>query len=351
MRSRGAPRPFVAKSGVLLYTADMAPVKLEQSRGETGSWPSAGNSTFALAHVSDLHLAFPDGAGAREFLNKRALGYLNWRLRRRGEHRPELLESLIFDLRKARPDHIVVTGDLTHLGLPHEFSKAAEWLRALGPPSDVTVIPGNHDAYVRTPWDHTFSQWWNYMVSDGADLAEGGAMDPQILFPSLRVRGSIALIGLSTARPSAPLLAVGNIGSRQLQRLEEILVDTGRRDLFRVVLIHHPPVPGSVTWHRRLADGKGLLSILAKRGAELVLHGDAHRTTVEQLRTSAGMTPVIGVASASALRKASGRGARYHLYHIGRHDRGWDMRISVRAYSAEEGRFGPGDDATPLPRL
>ena len=340
----------MAKSGAVLYTADMAPVKLQQSPSEAGSELPAGNSTFALAHLSDLHLAFPDGAGAREFLNKRVLGYLNWRWRRRAEHRPELLEPLISDLRNARPDHIVVTGDLTHLGLPHEFTKAAEWLRALGPPRDVTVIPGNHDAYVRTPWGHTFSQWWDYMVSDGADLTEGGATDPRILFPSLRIRGSIALIGVSTARPSAPLLAVGNIGSRQLQRLEEILVDTGRRELFRVVLIHHPPVPGSVTWHRRLADGKGLLSILAKRGAELVLHGHAHRTTVEQLRTSTGMTPVIGVAPASALGKASGRGARYHLYHIGRHDRGWDMRISVRAYSAETGRFGPGEDTTALRR-
>jgi 3',5'-cyclic AMP phosphodiesterase CpdA len=300
--------------------------------------------------VSDLHLAFPDGAGAREFLNKRAVGYLNWRLRRRAEHRPEVLDSLISDLRNARPDHVVVTGDLTHLGLPNEFSKAAEWLRALGPPRDVTVVPGNHDAYVHTPWDHTFSQWWTYMASDGTDLSEGGAVDPRILFPSLRVRGSIALIGVSTARPSAPLLAVGNIGLKQMRRLEDILVDTGRRELFRAVLIHHPPVPGSVTWHRRLTDGKELLSLLAARGAELVLHGHAHRTTVEQLRTSAGMTPVIGVAPASALGKASGRDARYHLYHIGRHDRGWNVRISVRAYSAEKGHFAPDDDTAILRR-
>jgi 3',5'-cyclic AMP phosphodiesterase CpdA len=341
----------VAKSGKVFYTADMAPVKLQQSPGDAGSEQQAAGSTFVLAHVSDLHLAYPDGAGTREFLNKRALGYLNWRLRRRAEHRPEVLDALVSDFRYARPDHIVVTGDLTHLGLPREFRKAAEWLRGLGPPRDVTVIPGNHDAYVPTPWDHTFGQWWNYMVSDGADLAEGGAMDPRIMFPSLRVRGSIALIGVSTARPSAPLLAVGNIGSRQLRHLEEILVDTGRRGLFRVVLIHHPPVPGSVTWHRRLTDGKGLLSILAERGAELVLHGHAHRTTVEQLRTSAGMTPVIGVAPASALGKTSGRSAGYHLYRIGRHDRGWDMRISVRAYSAEKGRFVPGDDTAALPTL
>jgi 3',5'-cyclic AMP phosphodiesterase CpdA len=328
----------------------MAPVKLQQSRGGSGSELPAAGSAFVLAHVSDLHLAYPHGAGTREFLNKRVLGYLNWRLRRRAEHRPEVLEALVSDFRNARPDHIVVTGDLTHLGLPHEFRKAAEWLRSLGPSSYVTVIPGNHDTYVYAPWDHTLSQWEGYMASDGAD-AFGAGMDELTLFPSLRVRGDIALIGVSTARPSAPLLAVGSIGRAQLQRIDEILMETGREGLFRVVLIHHPPVAGTVTWHRRLTDGRGFRSILARRGAELVLHGHAHRATAGQLHTSAGMTPVIGVAPASALRKAPGRGARYHLYHIRRHDGGWDVQISVRAYSVEKGRFVPGEDATTLSRL
>jgi 3',5'-cyclic AMP phosphodiesterase CpdA len=340
----------VAKKDHILYTADMAPVKLQQSPGAARSEPKGAGSTFVLAHVSDLHLAYPDGAGTREFLNKRALGYLNWRLRRQAVYRPEVLEPLMFDLCNERPDHIVVTGDLTHHGLPHEFARAAEWLRAVGPPSHVTVIPGNHDVYVSAPWDRTLFQWWSYMVSDGAD-ASGSTMEELTLFPSLRVRESIALIGVSTARPSAPLLAVGSIGRTQLQRLDEMLTETGRKGLFRVILIHHPPVAGMVRWHRRLTDGRGLLAVLAQRGAELILHGHAHRTTIDQFGTAAGMTPVIGVAPASALDKAPGRGARYHLYHIGRHDGGWDVRILVRAYSAENGRFAPDDDVTAPRRL
>ena len=320
----------MAKGDTILYTPIMTSVKGEQSAAGPRSEPLLAGDTFVLAHLSDFHLGFPDGAGVREFLNKRVLGYLMWRLRRRAEHRPEVLEALISDLRDARPDHIVVTGDLTHLGLPGEFHRAREWLHALGPPSQVTVIPGNHDAYVRTAWGRPVAEWADYMVSDG--LSSPDPMVPLGLFPTVRIRGALAVIGVCTARPSLPLLAVGSIGRAQLARLEKVLETTGRQDLFRVVLIHHPPVPGTVTWHRRLTDSSAFRAILARQGAELVLHGHAHRTSMHQLETPAGRVPVIGVPSASALRRTTGRSSRYHLYHLRRDSHGWDLRIAVRAF-------------------
>lgn len=346
LRSRLTPffGEIVARNGGVLYTAVMAPVKVQQSPLGSSRGPAAAGAEFIVAHVSDLHLASPDGAGVGEFVNKRMLGYLMWRLRRRAEHRDEVLQALLSDLRSARPDHVVITGDLTHLGLPKEFRKAGAWLRALGPPSSVTVIPGNHDVYVRTAWDHTFAQWLEYMVSDGVNPSGRGDMSLPALFPSLRIRGRIALIGVSTARHSAPLLAVGRVGQAQLLRLERVLEETGRQRLFRVVLIHHPPVAGTVSWHRRLTDSGEFRALLARQGAELVLHGHAHRTTIKQLRTPSGTTPAIGVPSASALGRRTGRGARYHLYHVRRDDQGWDVRIAVRAYSLREARFAEDED-------
>jgi len=325
----------------------MGSVKSEQPAAGPGS-EAVGGDTFVLAHLSDFHLGFPDGAGVKELLNKRVLGYLMWRLRRRAEHRPEVLEALVFDLRDARPDHIVVTGDLTHLGLPAEFLRARQWLSALGPPSKVTVVPGNHDAYVRDAWGGPVAQWSDYMVSDGVSSPD--PMVPLGLFPTVRIRGPFAVIGVCTARPSLPLLAVGTIGRAQLARLERVLETTGRQDLYRIVLIHHPPVPGTVTWHRRLTDSAAFRAVLARQGAELVLHGHAHRTSMHQLSTPAGRVPVIGVPSASALGRASGRGARYHLYFIRRDHRGWNVRIAVRAYSPQAEHFAAGDDPpTTLP--
>ena len=317
----------------------MISVKSERVTAGAGSeFPVVGD-TFVLAHLSDFHLGFPDGVGVRELLNKRVLGYLMWRLRRRAEHRPEVLGALVSDLRDMRPDHIVVTGDLTHLGLPAEFLRARQWLSALGPPSQVTVVPGNHDAYVRDAWGRPVAQWADYMVSDGVSSPD--PMAPLGLFPTVRIRGPFAVIGVCTARPSLPLLAVGTIGRAQLARLEKVLETTSRQDLYRIVLIHHPPVSGTVTWHRRLTDSAAFREVLARQGAELVLHGHAHRTFMHQLTTPAGKVPVIGVPSASALGRTAGRGSRYHLYHLRRGDHSWDLRIAVRAYPFNEKSY-PG---------
>jgi 3',5'-cyclic AMP phosphodiesterase CpdA len=312
----------------------MVSVKSERATAGPGSELSVAGDTFVLAHLSDFHLGFPDGAGVMELLNKRLLGYLMWRLRRRAEYRPEVLGALVSDLRDARPHHIVVTGDLTHLGLPGEFLRARQWLHALGPPSQVTVIPGNHDAYVRDAWGGPAAQWADYMVSDGVSSPD--PVVPLDLFPTVRIRGACAVIGVCTARPSPPLLAVGTVGRAQLGRLEKVLEAIGRQDLYRVVLIHHPPVSGAVAWHRRLTDSAAFQAVLARQGAELVLHGHAHRTSMHQLSTPAGRVPVIGVPSASALGRSAGRSSRYHLYHIRRGDHSWNLRIAVRAYPFNE---------------
>jgi len=100
---------------------------------------------------------------------------------------------------------VAVTGDLTHLGLPEEFRQVAGWLRRLGSPEKITVVPGNHDAYVSAPWQETYGAWTPYLEGDEGSLAAG--------YPILRVRGPAALIGLSSARPSGPFLAMGSIGA------------------------------------------------------------------------------------------------------------------------------------------
>ena len=112
-----------------------------------------------FAQISDPHLSSLEGVPARDLMSKRALGYLSWRLRRRFEHRTEVLAALERDLQQFALDQLLVTGDLTHLGLPREFRQALAWLRQLGEPQEVAVIPGNHDASVATPWRDTFALW------------------------------------------------------------------------------------------------------------------------------------------------------------------------------------------------
>ncbi len=297
------------------------------------------DAEFTLAHLSDLHLSSLDGVKPRELLGKRMLGYISWRLRRRHEHRTDVLDALRADLQAEHPDHIAVTGDLTHLGLPQEFREASSWLERLGAPDAISVVPGNHDAYVREPWQETFAQWSAYMRGDNA----GEGADAETAFPSLRVRRHVALIGLSSAQPSAPFLATGRLGEGQLQRLDRILERTAGAGLFRIVMLHHPPAAHTVRWRKSLRDGEMLRAMLKRHEVELVLHGHAHFSAATYLDPGLGRNLAIGVPSASAIGKKVDRHATYHVYRIARGESGWRLRVSVRAFSPEQGRFVPED--------
>jgi 3',5'-cyclic AMP phosphodiesterase CpdA len=300
--------------------------------------PRTAAEGYLFAHISDPHLSTLEGISYRDLMNKRLLGYLSWKSHRREEHRADVLAALVRDLVHCQPQHTVITGDLTHLGLPVEFLEVARWLASLGPPEQFTVIPGNHETYARSSWEETFAQWLPYLCSDGPASATAG-MQPDSLFPSLRIRGHLAFIGLSSARPSAPFLAVGSLGKQQLQALNRILAETGERRLFRVLLIHHPPLAETLGWRKRLTDSAQLTNIIKNQGVELVLHGHAHRATLGWMETSANRVPVIGVPSASAIGHKAGHRARYNLCKVSRTLSGWELRIEARTYSPESGRF------------
>jgi len=310
----------------------MPEVKKETSparpEGSKPPVPSPTPDSFSLAHLSDLHLTSLKGTAIGQLLNKRMLGYLSWWRKRRRVHRLDIVEALLEDLKTTRPDHIAVTGDLTHLGLPDEFTDAGQWLARFGSPDQVTVIPGNHEAYVGQQWSAQLSAWAPYLISDDRqDSASTGE-----LFPSLRIRGKVALIGLCSARPSLPFLAVGSLGEKQLGILAGLLLETGKAGLLRVVLIHHPPVNGVVSWRKRLTDAEAFRAIVQQHGAELILHGHAHRRAQTQIQTPGGYAPVIGISSASATNRQSKRRAQYHIYRLSRTAQGWQVHVCVRSF-------------------
>jgi 3',5'-cyclic AMP phosphodiesterase CpdA len=295
-------------------------------------------NALTFAQLSDPHLSSLDDARWRDLANKRLLGYLSWRRRRRAEHRGEVLEALKRDLLETCPGHLVITGDLTQIALPDEFRQARVWLDSLGSPGDVTVVPGNHDAYVPVTWAQGLSRWQPYLVSDDAPL--GGRMDSaESVFPSLRVRGPVAFIGLSSARPTAPLLATGRLGGSQLERLERLLEQTRSQGLFRVVLLHHPPVPGEERWRKRLTDAARLCAVIARQGAELVLHGHRHRSVQSRIEIPGTHVPVFGIPSASSIGLKTGRMAQYYLYSVHASDAAWELEIEVRGYTTETDSF------------
>jgi 3',5'-cyclic AMP phosphodiesterase CpdA len=294
---------------------------------------SLPSSSFSLAHISDLHLTSLKDVRVSQLLNKRMLGYLSWWHKRRFVHRRDIVESLTNDLRDIQPDHIAVTGDLTHVGLPGEFADAGKWLKTLGAPSRITVIPGNHEAYAGRDWIKSCSMWAPYLESDSNEEDIFKTAD---FFPSLRIRGKIALIGLCSAIASPPFLAVGSLGRTQLSSLETLLRKTGRQGLFRVILIHHKPLPGNIKWRKRLVDSNDFIDILARNGAEMVLHGHTHTSSFSQIPTPNGNIPVIGAPSGSEMKPSAGKWARYNIYRIC--DKG-SLTMTVRGYSGDLRKF------------
>jgi 3',5'-cyclic AMP phosphodiesterase CpdA len=290
---------------------------------------------LCFAHLSDPHLTTLRGVRWRQLLNKRLLGYLSWRRRRNAQHSTEVLDALLDDLSHTRPEHVVITGDLTHVGLPEEFRQARCWLERLGASDAVTVIPGNHDAYVRTAWDSTWAHWQPYMQSDPAWRPASAAA----MFPTLRVRNGVALIGVSSAVATAPLLATGCVGAPQRERFAQLLRDTGRSGLFRLVLLHHSPCVEDEKWRRRLTDGRALCDILCREGAELVLHGHGHLNSESAVSCAGGDIPVFGIPSASAVSDRPGRRAQYYLYRVERDAGHWRVQVSVRGWQPGSGRF------------
>ena len=168
---------------------------------------------FRLAHISDVHLGPVPNLRLRDYVSKRIVGYTNWRRNRVKAMTSETLDRLVDDLRAQKPDHIVVTGDLTNIAMREEFENARTWLEALGPPADVTAIPGNHDAYVPRAHHRFRTSWAPWMVSDDAEHFG------KALFPFMRRKGNIALIGVSSAVASAPFMATGRVGERQTHRV------------------------------------------------------------------------------------------------------------------------------------
>lgn len=284
-------------------------------------------AAYTLAHLSDPHLAPLPAPKLHELAGKRALGYLNWKRNRHAIHRRDVLDALVADMKAQTPDHIAVTGDLVNLALPDEFTQARMWLASVGTPHDVTVVPGNHDAYV-TATRHRIADWQDFSRGDAA-----GPGSPTE-FPFVRRRGPLTLIGVSSAVPTAPFMATGTLGRAQLDALDRLLSEIADDPNFRVLLIHHPLV--STSRYKRLTDADALIALLKRHRVDLVLHGHDHIHATAWFEGPHGRVPAIGVPSASAVPHRHTPAAAYNLFSIARDGDAWRCEQRVRSFVGDK---------------
>ncbi|MCC6523538.1 MAG: metallophosphoesterase [Polyangiaceae bacterium] len=309
-----------------------------------------------IAHLSDLHLLCLDGAVPWRLFNKRLTGYANLRLRRGAIHRPGLLRAAAAAVRRHAVDHVVVTGDLTNLALEVEFQRVHELLaEELGVPSSaLSVVPGNHDVYTRGAYvGRRFERYFAAcMTSDLPALAVADGRG----FPFVRLRGPLALIGLSSALPRVPFVAAGAIGEAQARALEAVLRHPEVRSRTPVLLQHHP-------WHGRAGVLRQLLEGLRDRHREaralsdvasgLLLHGHLHRRVQRYLATPAGGLDAYGATSASLAHADAARRSGFNLYVFDAAGGLVAARSFVAAAACDDAALGDGAVAfeeTALPR-
>lgn len=280
---------------------------------------------FSFAHISDLHLPLPS-VKPWQLMSKRILGYLSWQRKRRFLHQLSILDALKKDMLAHAPDHIAVTGDVTNIGLPQEFKQAVQWLGNLSEEAQVSLIPGNHDAYVRSAAKAIPTYFSPWMKND-----DGGNE-----MPFLRCRESVAFIGVSSAVATPPFFASGRVARRQLKRLKPLLAKVREEGRLPVLMIHHPPVKGLSSFRKSLRHIDAIVSAVGREKPLLILHGHLHRPLQHKLGDN---VLVFGAGSASCNGAKSTHPAHYYLFDVEKQAAGFSVTVRGREYDAKNDSF------------
>ncbi len=294
-----------------------------------------------VAHFSDLHVLDLAGVPAARFLNKRFTGWVNLKVKRQHKHRPGYVRAIAKEITRAKVDHVVITGDLTNLALEQEFEATRRLLQdeLHLEPSQVTVVPGNHDLYTRGALrSKRFSTYFeHFMESDLPDLAADLELGR---FPVVKLRGPLAFIGLTSAVPRLPLVASGELGKKQIAALERILAHEEVRRRTPIIALHHPvhnPPSWVDTLARGLWDARGLTDALARVERGLVLHGHLHFRVQRELPTRAGSMISVGATSASLDHLEAHKMAGFNLYEFD--GAGALSNMEAHVYRTDDERF------------
>ena len=188
-------------------------------------WMPAADSTFTIAHISDIH------CGGPHFM-------------------PSLMDRAIGEINDLGPDLVICSGDLTTFGFKQEFAQAKSYLDRLECDA-LVVVPGNHDS--RNVGYVHFEQHFGDRNS------------------VLHVNG-VTVVAVDSTEPD---LDHGQIGRGRYRWIEEQFRPSA--DLRIFVLHHHLlPVPGTGRERNVVYDAGDAIECLQRAGVDLVLSGHKH---------------------------------------------------------------------------
>jgi len=246
----------------------------------------------ALLHVSDVHFG--------------------------PKHLSAAAAAVVRLVAEARPDAVVVSGDLTQRAKPAQFRAARAWIDALSTP--VVFTPGNHDVPLWRIWERLFAPFgaWRRWFAPELDRGFVGA--------------GLAVVAVNTAH--AWTTKHGRVRAGDIAAAGERL-ERAPSGAARILVAHHPlaggPELGDEPVSRR---GKRLLATAAAAGAELVLSGHLHRSFAIPAERELGVAGPL-VVHCGTTTSSRGRGEE-----TGRNSLCW-IEIDERRIRVERRLFDP----------
>jgi 3',5'-cyclic AMP phosphodiesterase CpdA len=200
-----------------------------------------------ILHVSDLHVGRRDSPDAHEALR-------------------ELASRL-------RPELVIASGDLAHRGRREQHEQAASLLRSLELP--LLAVPGNHDIPYTFP--ARFTRPW-------AEFETVWATTEPVY------RGEqVFVVGLNSVRPWRH--QSGRLTAAQLTAAAERFREAPPGAL-RIAVLHHHVLGAPWRSRKKPVAGRNIvLARLVESGAQLVLAGHIHQSTVAERREFEVSTP------------------------------------------------------------
>jgi 3',5'-cyclic AMP phosphodiesterase CpdA len=187
-----------------------------------------------IAHVSDLHF---------------------------GKDDPRIVKGLLRALEEAKPDAIVVSGDLTQRAKKRQFRAAKAFLDEM-PPVPRVVVPGNHDVSTTNLFERVMRPLRRYRRFIEHDLAPFWSDE------------EVAIAGVNTVR----LMSTkdGRINRAQVECVCARFAELEGKQV-RIVVTHQPlDVPAEDTRHPVVTRAGMAMERFAGCGVDLFLSGHLH---------------------------------------------------------------------------
>lgn len=250
-----------------------------------------------IGQLTDIHVADFADLRALDFIGKRGTGWYNYQRSRAEEYSRDVLRACVQALVEEAPDLVIVSGDLSNLGLRSEWQAARRLLEPIAEAGiRVSVIPGNHDAYVPSCLDGGFEDIF-------ADWLKADARDDEP-YPYIVRLGDISVLHLNSGVPTPPILAYGRVGGLQLDAARRLAQAERTEGRSVVIAVHHHPTRAphkKREWRRGLHDAPALRALARELECPLMLHGHNHYFHARRLR-GCPESFVVGCSSSTTAR-------------------------------------------------